>query len=97
MANQNTRGLPAPSHYHQQVKLWQASILALVALVAAVIMLAKQTAAPANGSLQLTSNKPEIQLMQALDAQLPTLVFFHSLTCIACQEMIAVIGQVYPE
>ncbi len=40
---------------------------------------------------------PEQQLQQALDAGEPTAVFFHSLTCDSCTQMMDVVSKVHPE
>jgi thioredoxin-like negative regulator of GroEL len=36
-------------------------------------------------------------LQRALEAGQPTLAFFHSLNCIPCKEMTAIVNEVYPE
>ncbi len=75
-------------------RLPQLLIVAGVVLVVVVIVLMKQeTKAEPVTAAQL----PEVQLQAALDAGQPTLAFFHSLTCIPCKEMTAIVKKVQPE
>jgi thiol:disulfide interchange protein len=43
------------------------------------------------------ASKLEQQLDQALKGGQPAFVFLHSLNCVACKEMMAIVDQVYPE
>ena len=67
-------------------------ILVGLLLIAVVILILKPgTASPTKGAL------PEEERANALAAGNPTLIFLHSLDCVPCKEMMAIVAQVYPE
>lgn len=69
-------------------------LLAGVVLVVVVIVLMKQEK---KVEPVAAAQLPAAQLQQALEAGQPTLAFFHSLTCIPCKEMTAIVAEVQPE
>ena len=77
----------------------QLLVLTGVAAVMVVLLVVKgQSAEPASPlGLSAVSEAPEVTLDRAVAARQPTLVFFHSLTCESCVEMMAVVRQVYPD
>ena len=62
-------------------------------LVVVILLIKQETKAKPVADAQL----PEVQLQAALDAGQPTLAFFHSLTCVPCKEMTAIVKEVQPE
>ena len=68
-------------------------ILPAVGLAIVAVLLAKpRTGLPADAGLA-----PNALLEQALAAGRPVLVFYHSLDCRSCVEMMEVVAEVYPE
>jgi thiol:disulfide interchange protein len=81
----------------QPSRLPQILILGGVILLAVMVLALKQNGVPADDSSTSSSALPEAQLDRALEANQPTLAFFHSNNCQQCIEMIGIVDQVYPE
>lgn len=83
-----------PTRKHRTKSRWpQALVIGGLALFAVAILVFKTSAPAATGAAIL----PEAQLQRALADGKPVVVFFHSLTCDPCMQMMDVVDQVYPE
>lgn len=79
-----------PQRQKAHPKWW---ILSAIGLAIVAVLLAKpRTALPVDAGLA-----PDALLEQALAAGHPVLVFYHSLDCHSCVEMMEVVAEVYPE
>lgn len=82
-----------PRSKHRRKPRWpQILILGGLALLVTAILIFKTSAPAASEAAAL----PEQQLQHALAESEPTAVFFHSLTCDPCIQMMDVVDQVYP-
>jgi thiol:disulfide interchange protein len=67
-------------------------ILGLFVLAGAILVTKEKTP-----DRMTAGELPEHQLEQALEAGKPVLAFYHSNNCQSCQDMMALVDQVYPE
>ena len=68
-------------------------ILPAVGLAIVAVLMAQ----PSSGTPAGSGLTPEAQLERALSAGRPVLVFYHSLDCHSCVEMMDTVAEVYPE
>jgi thiol-disulfide isomerase/thioredoxin len=81
-----------PKHRHKSRWPQMLVIVGVALLVAAILAL--KTNPPV---AEETALLPQKQLQNALAASKPTVVFFHSLNCDPCIQMMDVVDQVHPE
>jgi len=82
------------------MKTWQVSVLLGVILVAVGVFVAKgMLADPLTSQIEATPGSvvPQAKFEAALKERRPTLVLFHSLTCVPCKLMEERVNQVRPD
>lgn len=80
-------------HHHKRTRWPPILVIGGIVLLITGMLVYKNIAA---GTSQAGS-LPEEEFHRALAAGKPTVVFFHSVTCDPCIEMMNTVGEVYPE